>query len=107
MKNIGTAVLALAMFAVASCPAFAADSMHSAMMMPAMPTCKAGDQVVAVNTQTKMYTTQAQANAKMAGMSQAQVHSAMMSHHEQWMCKSKADAMGAKMASSSMMKSHM
>ncbi len=107
MKNLGTAAFALAIFAIASTPSFAADSMHSSMMMPAMPTCKAGDPVVAVNTQTKMYMTQAQAKAKMAGMSQAQMHTAMMQQHLQWMCKSKADAMGAKMMSSSMMKSHM
>jgi hypothetical protein len=107
MKYIGTAALALAVFATASTPAFAADSMHSSMMMPSMPTCKAGDPVVAVNTQTKTYETQARANAKMAGMSQAQVHTAMMQHHYQWMCKSKADSMGAKMMTSSTMKSHM
>ena len=61
------------------------------------PTCKPGDQVVGVNTQTKMYMTHDQMKAKMAGMSKDQIHAAMQQHHVKLMCKSQADAMGAKM----------
>ncbi len=62
------------------------------------PQCKTGDPVVAVNTQKKMYMTADQVKAKMSGMSQEQKQMAMQKKHVKWMCKSDADAMGAKPA---------
>ena len=76
------------------------NSMQSGSMQSGagmtMPTCKAGDSVVGVNMQTKMYMTKDQLKTKMAGMSPAQKQSAMQKHHVKLMCKSDADAMGAK-----------
>lgn len=55
----------------------------------AMPTCKAPDMVVMVDTKTKMY----------HGMSDGKSHKMMVASGDKTMmaCKSKADAMGAKM----------
>ena len=61
-----------------------------------MPTCKAGDPVVGVNTQTKMYMTRSQMQSRMGGMSPAQRQTTMQKHHVKLMCKSDAEAMGAK-----------
>ena len=83
---------------LATQPAFA-DSMHGSMMKP---TCATGDPVVGVNTSTKMYMTHDQMKAKMSGMSHDQIHAMMMKHHVKMMCKSQADAMGAKMMSGHM-----
>ena len=66
-------------------------------MMPAMPKCAAGDPVVGVNPATKMYMTQAQMQAKSAGLTPAQKQAMMQKSHVKLMCKSQADAMGAKM----------
>lgn len=71
-----------------------ANSMGGSMMMPK---CEAGDQVVGVNMATKMYMTKDQMHAKMAGMSADQKQAMMMKYHVKMMCKSRADAMGAKM----------
>jgi hypothetical protein len=56
-----------------------------------------GDSIVGVNMTTKMYMTQAQMKAKTAGMTQDQKQAMMSKNNMKMMCKSKADAMGAKM----------
>ena len=63
-----------------------------------MPTCKAGDPVVGVNMQSKMYMTRDQIKAKTAGMTPEQKQATMQKKHIKMMCKSDADAMGAKPA---------
>ncbi|MEO6991659.1 MAG: hypothetical protein ABI346_06590, partial [Candidatus Baltobacteraceae bacterium] len=63
--------------------------------------CKSGDQVVGVNMQTKMYMTHDQMKTKMAGMSKDKMHMMMTKNHVKLMCKSQADAMGAKMMTKS------
>lgn len=69
--------------------------------MMTMPKCAAGDRVVAVNMKTKMY----MMHDKMTmGMKKDSMHKGMMMHNMKMMCKSKADAMGAKMMKGSMMK---
>jgi hypothetical protein len=102
MKIMSAATLACAILAASNVPSFA-DAMHGSMMS-SMPTCKAGDPVVGVNTQTKTYMSQDQMKAKTAGMTATQKHTMMMQNHIAMMCKSKADAMGAKMTP---MKPHM
>ena len=78
---------------------FASGSMSTSQTMM-KPSCKSGDPVVGMNTQTKMYMTHDQMKAKMAGMSKDQMHAAMQKNHVKLMCKSQADAMGAKMMGS-------
>lgn len=65
--------------------------------MMAMPKCASGDPVVGVNTTTKMYMTQSQMKAKMAGMTTAQKQAMMKTHNVKMMCQSQATAMGATM----------
>ena len=65
--------------------------------MMTMPKCAAGDPVVAVNTDTKMYMSQDEMKKKTAGMSQSDMQAMMAKNHMKMMCKSQADAMGAKM----------
>ena len=81
-------------FTLSAAYAQSTGSMQSGAMTK--PTCKTGDPVVGVNTQTKMYMTSDQLKAKMSGMSPQQKQSAMQKHHVKLMCKSDADAMGAK-----------
>ena len=74
-------------------------SMQSgAMSSMAMPKCASGDSVVGVNTMTKTYMTQAQMQAKSAGMTPSQKAAMMQKNHVKLMCKSQAMSMGAKMA---------
>lgn len=77
----GALVAGLALTTAA--PSFA---MKDKMMKP---TCKAPDMMVMVDTKTKMY----------HGMSDAKSHKMMVASGDKTMmtCKSKADAMGAKM----------
>ncbi len=94
MQKLAAGLFLAGIFAV-SLQAAPADTMMSHPMM--MPTCAAGDPVVGVNTMSKMYMTQAQMKAKMDGMTPAQKSAMMTKNHVKMMCKSKADAMGAKM----------
>ncbi|HEY1654960.1 MAG TPA: hypothetical protein VGF86_07605 [Candidatus Tumulicola sp.] len=71
-------------------------------MMSAMPKCAAGDSVVGVNMNTKVYMTQAQMKAKSAGMTMAQKEAMMKKNNVKMMCQSAAVKMGAKPAPSSM-----
>jgi hypothetical protein len=94
--------LAFACTLAATAAAFA-DPMASSMPMGSMapghmsrPTCPADDPVVGVNPKTNTYMTHDQMKAQMAGMSHDQMHAMMANSHVQLMCKSKADAMGAK-----------
>jgi hypothetical protein len=89
-----TLLFAAGAFVATAQPTFAADSMQSSMTMPK---CASSDSIVGVNMTTKMYMTQAQMKMKMAGMSQSQMHATMTKNNIKMMCKSKADAMGAKM----------
>jgi hypothetical protein len=68
-----------------------------------MPSCSSGDPVVAMNMKTKMYRTEAQLKTKYPNSTPEQMSTMMKAHDAQWMCKSKADAMGGKMMSGSMM----
>jgi hypothetical protein len=74
-------------------------SMQSgAMSSMAMPKCASSDPVVGVNMTTKMYMTQAQMQAKSAGMTPSQKAAMMQKNHVKLMCKSQATSMGAKAA---------
>jgi hydroxymethylglutaryl-CoA reductase len=99
LKHIAlVSLLAVGLFAAALRPSIAQDSMQSSSMMTTMPACASGDKVVAVNMNTKMYVTQDQMKKKTAGMSQPDVQAMMAKNHVKMMCRSQADAMGAKMA---------
>ncbi len=92
MKAIAAGLaLAVGMFFVIAQPA------HAQSSMMAMPKCASGDPVVGVNMTSKMYMTEAQMKAKAAGMTPAQKKAMMMKNHVKLMCKSQANAMGAKM----------
>ncbi len=97
MTRLGAAALAAAILAFPA--AASADSMSAAM---AMPKCAAGDPVVGVNMNSKMYMTGDQMKAKSAGMSSAQKQAMMQKNHVKMMCKSKADAMGMKPSTGAM-----
>jgi len=81
-----------------------AQSTSSSMAMPA---CGASDPVVAMNMKTKMYRTQAQIQQKYPNESPEKMTAMMKAHNAQWMCKSKADAMGGKMMTGSSMSGSM
>jgi hypothetical protein len=89
--------MAMSMFVVSMQPGNAQSSMSSSGSMMTMPTCASGDSVVGVNMTTKMYMTQAQMKAKMAGMTMDQKQAMMKKNNVKMMCKSQATAMGAKM----------
>jgi hypothetical protein len=98
MKTIAAGLLiAMGMFMVSMQPSYAQSSMSTSAPMMAMPTCASGDSVVGVNMTKKMYMTQAQMKAKMSGMSMDQKQAMMKKNNVKMMCKSQADAMGAKM----------
>jgi hypothetical protein len=99
MNKPFAAVLAAMSLAFAALPASATDSMSKSMMMP---TCASGDPVVGVNTNTKMYLTHDQMKMKSAGMTAMQKQAMMEKNHVKLMCKSKAEAMGAKPMKSAM-----
>ncbi len=82
--------------------AAAAPSLATGVGMMQKPTCAAGDPVVGVNMSTKMYMTHAQMKAKMANMTQAQIHAAMQKNNVKLMCQSQAVKMGAKPTTSTM-----
>jgi hypothetical protein len=90
-------VIPLALAAVALATPFAFAQM-SPSMQAAMPKCASGDQVVALNATTKTYWTMAEVKAKTASMTAAQKQAMMTKNHVKLVCKSQADAMGAKMA---------
>lgn len=95
MKTITTGlILTVGILFASALPTIAQGSMSSSM--PAMPKCAAGDPVVGVNMTTKMYMTQSQMMAKSSGMTQSQKQAMMAKNHVKMMCKSQADAMGAK-----------
>jgi hypothetical protein len=89
--------MAMAMFLVSMQPSHAQNSMSTSAPMMAMPKCASGDSVVGVNMTTKMYMTSDQMKAKMAGMTADQKQAMMKKNNVKMMCKSQADAMGAKM----------
>lgn len=98
MKNSISGVLCAAIvFLTGMQPSLAQSTMSSSNSMMTMPKCSSTDTVVGVNMATKMYMTQAQMKAKMAGMSTAQKEAMMKKNHVKLMCKSQAAAMGAKM----------
>jgi hypothetical protein len=99
LKNITAGLLlAMGVFLVNVQPAHAQSSMSSSSsMMATMPKCASGDSIVGVNMTTKMYMTQTEMKAKMAGMSMEQKEAAMKKNNVKMMCKSQATAMGAKM----------
>ncbi|MBV9103058.1 MAG: hypothetical protein JO060_05665 [Candidatus Eremiobacteraeota bacterium] len=101
MRNLTLAPLFAFALALGT-PAYGMDSMSSMM-----PSCPPSDPVVGVNMMTKTYMTHDQMKAKSSGMTMAQKEAMMKKNHVKLMCKSKADAMGAKMMKSSMMKSSM
>ncbi len=74
--------------------------------MMRMPKCSAGDPVVAVNMNTKMYRMHDKMDTSMhmGTKGKMAMHRSMMMHNMKMMCKSNADAMGAHMMKSSMMK---
>jgi hypothetical protein len=97
MKTIATGLLmAMGTFLLSMQPSHAQSSM-STSAPTTMPTCASGDSVVGVNMTKKMYMTQAQMKAKMSGMSMDQQQAMMKKNNVKMMCKSQADAMGAKM----------
>ncbi len=97
-KPVNTALLAAAVLAFTTSAALA-QTAPSSMAPNAMakPSCAAGDPMVGVNMNTKMYMTAAQMQAKSAGLTPDQKQAMMKKNNVQMMCKSKADAMGAKM----------
>ena len=103
MQKLAVIVLAGAIASLGSQTAFA-DSMSSPAMSSSamMPSCPSSDPVVGVNMNTKMYMTADQMKAKSAGMTAAQKQAMMQKYHVKMMCKSKAQAMGAKPMKSTM-----
>lgn len=98
MKHFTTSLLiAVGMVLVSMQPSYAQSSMSTSAPMMTMPKCASGDSVVGVNVTTKMYMTQAQMKTKMAGMTSDQQQAMMKKNNVKMMCKSQADAMGAKM----------
>lgn len=87
-------VLGMAVLVGSTQPSLAQGTMSSSMS--SMPKCSASDPVVGVNTSTKMYMTKSQMMAKSAGMTPAQKQAMMEKNHVKMMCKSQANAMGAK-----------
>ena len=61
-----------------------------------MPTCKAGDPVVGVSMVTKSYMTAEQMKAKLGSMPPEQKQAIIKKQKIKIMCKSDAEAMGAK-----------
>lgn len=98
MKSLAGLVVAITLMLAGAQAVFAqTGSMQSGSMSSmAMPKCASGDPVVGVNTSTKMYMTQAQMQAKSAGMTPSQKSAMMQQNHVKLMCKSQATAMGAK-----------
>lgn len=104
MKSLAGLVVAITLMLAGAQAAYAqtgsmqSGSMQSGSMSSsmAMPKCASGDPVVGVNTSTKMYMTQAQMQAKSAGMTPSQKTAMMQQNHVKLMCKSQATAMGAK-----------
>ena len=99
MKSLAGLVVAISLLLVGAQTVRAqTGSMQSGAMSSsmAMPKCASGDSVVGVNTQTKMYMTQSQMQAKSAGMTASQKAAMMQKNHVKMMCKSQATAMGAK-----------
>ncbi len=108
MNKVAVFILSLTLIAGAGTSSFAMSHMSGGKMMMMMPKCSAGDPVVAVNMNTKMY----RMHDKMSGMhmgakGKMAMHRSMMMHNMKMMCKSNADAMGAHMMKSSMMKNSM
>jgi len=100
MNKIVTSLsLITALIMGASSSAFAMNQMHGSMMMPH---CSSGNPAVMVNTKDKTYTMADKSHMKMMHNSGMMNKNTMMMHHMSMMCKSKADAMGAHMMSSSM-----
>ncbi len=98
MKSLTTGLfMGLSMFLVSVQPSYAQSSMSTSAPMMTMPKCASGDAVVGVNMTTKMYMTQAQMKTKMAGMTTDQQQAMMKKNDVKMMCKSQAEAMGAKM----------
>jgi len=90
--------MAMSIFFISSQTVYAqSSSMSSSGSMMTMPKCASGDPVVGVNMTTKMYMTQTQMKAKMAGMTMDQKQAMMKKNNVKMMCKSQATAMGAKM----------
>jgi hypothetical protein len=94
MKAFALSLFATAIFALASQSSQAMDSMHSSIVMP---TCANGDQVVGMNTMSKIYMTHDQMKMKMAGMSDSQMSAMMKKNRVKMVCMSKAKATGARM----------
>ncbi|MGA9275229.1 MAG: hypothetical protein WBV67_17245 [Candidatus Cybelea sp.] len=98
MKTTAASLLiAMSMLLVSMQPGQAQSSMSTSSPMMTMPKCASGDSVVGVNMMTKMYMTQAEMKSKMSGMSATEREAMMKKHDVKMMCKSQADAMGAKM----------
>lgn len=94
MKTIAASLLLVIGAVLVSVQPSLAQSAPSSMM----PKCASGDSVVGVNMTTKMYMTQAQMQAKSAGMTPAQKQAMMKKNNVKLMCKSQATSMGAKPA---------
>jgi len=99
MNKFLAAAMTVGFLALGTLQAPAMDSMSKSMMMPS---CPSNDPVVGVNMNTKMYMTHDQMKMKAAGMTVAQKQAMMEKNHVKLMCKSKADAMGAKPMKSAM-----
>ena len=98
MKTAAAGLLiAMSMLFVSVQPSQAQTNMATSSPMMTMPKCASADPVVGVNMMTKMYMTQSQMKSKMSGMSATEQEAMMKKHDVKMMCKSQADAMGAKM----------
>ncbi len=91
MKKLAYVVFGLSIIASAGTPAFAQDRIMGGAMQ-IVPKCNLGDPVVAVDMKTKMY------------MLHDKMHHHVTLNNTKMMCKSKADAMGARMMKPSMVK---
>jgi len=99
MKNVSALMLTSALLFAVSAPGLAQsmNNMKSAPSSMMTPKCAAGDPMVGVNMNTKMYMTRGQMKMKMSGMSKSKQDQMMMRNHVKMMCELKAQAMGAKM----------
>ena len=102
MKYTGAAIAAIAILA-AALPSYATDTPKTAAVMP---TCATGDQVVMVDTSAKTYrlyepSSNAQSRRDKAN-AEPKADMARVNAGLKPMCKSAADAMGAKLASGAM-----
>lgn len=103
MKKLAGVVLGLAVIASAGTSVLAQNRITGGAM-EIVPKCKLGDPVVAVDMKTKMYMLHDKMHMGSAMERPVPMHHHIRLNNMKMMCKSKADAMGARMMKASIVK---